>query len=181
MERSSEDPSWRGRPGCGSRSGVCSSGEDALALKEGGEGGERAGEREKPEPPCAASAHGGPSFLPGPQCPLPFSTSAVAGGVILCERASGAGGAPVQRCRLLCRRGYRSAFLQGPLVCSLEEQRWVSQPPQPHACQRECPPRTQLSLGAQGGAPAFSPPECSISMVSQVASGGGERAPRSIF
>ncbi|XP_044100852.1 thyroglobulin [Neovison vison] len=82
-----------------------------------------------------------------PQCPLPFSTSAVAGGVILCERASGAGGAPVQRCRLLCRRGYRSAFLQGPLVCSLEEQRWVSQPPQPHACQR---PQLWQTLQTQG-------------------------------
>ncbi|XP_023613541.1 thyroglobulin [Myotis lucifugus] len=71
-----------------------------------------------------------------PQCPLPFNTSDVAGGVVLCEPASGPGGAAVQRCQLLCRRGYLSAFPLGPLECSLERRRWLSQPPQPRACQR---------------------------------------------
>lgn len=97
-----------------------------------------------------ACAHGASSFLPGPQCPLPFNTSDVAGGVILCERASGAGGAPIQRCQLRCHRDYRSAFPPGLLVCSLEKGRWESQPPQPQACQRECLLSTLLSLGAQG-------------------------------
>lgn len=122
-----------------------------------------------------------PSFLLGPRCPLPFNTSDVDGGVIVCERASGPGGAPVQRCQLLCRRGYRSAFLPGPLVCSLEEGRWLSQPPQPQACQRECPPSALLSPGARGQAPASSPPEGSIPVVSQVASGAGERPQGSTF
>ncbi|XP_078297761.1 thyroglobulin isoform X1 [Panthera onca] len=71
-----------------------------------------------------------------PQCPLPFNTSDVAGGVILCERAAGPGGSAIQRCQLRCLRGYWSAFPPGPLLCGLEEGRWVSQPPQPHACQR---------------------------------------------
>ncbi|MBZ3872023.1 Thyroglobulin [Sciurus carolinensis] len=71
-----------------------------------------------------------------PQCPLPFSGQDLAGGVILCERASGPGGAAEQQCRVLCRQGYRSAFSQGPLVCSLDGRRWLTQPPQPWACQR---------------------------------------------
>ncbi|KAM7075694.1 thyroglobulin [Molossus nigricans] len=70
-----------------------------------------------------------------PRCPLPFNVSRGAGGVILCEPASGPGGA-VQRCRLLCRQGYRSAFPPGPLLCSPERRRWLSQPPQPQACRR---------------------------------------------
>lgn len=86
-----------------------------------------------------ADAHGRPSFLLlGPQCPLPFDVSRVAGGVVLCERAAGPGGA-VQQCQLLCLQGYQSAFPPGPLVCSLENRRWVSQPPPPRACQREWP------------------------------------------
>lgn len=89
-------------------------------------------------PLCWAGAHHQPSFLlPGPRCPLPFNVSRVAGGAILCEPASGPGGAAVQLCQLLCRRGYRSVFPPGPLVCSLERRRWLSQPPQPQACQRE--------------------------------------------
>nr|XP_060485415.1 thyroglobulin-like [Panthera onca] len=113
-----------------------------------------------------------------PQCPLPFNTSDVAGGVILCERAAGPGGSAIQRCQLRCLRGYWSAFPPGPLLCGLEEGRWVSQPPQPHACQRECLPRTLLSpLGLRAEhLPAFSPPEGSISTVSQAASGTGEGA-----
>lgn len=122
-----------------------------------------------------------PSFLLGPRCPLPFNTSDVAGGVIVCERASGPGGAPIQQCQLLCRRGYRSAFLPGPLVCSLKEGRWLSQPPQPQACQRECPPSTLLSPGVQDRAPASSLPKGSIPVVSQVASGAGERPQGSTF
>uniref|UniRef100_A0A8I3RWH6 Thyroglobulin n=1 Tax=Canis lupus familiaris TaxID=9615 RepID=A0A8I3RWH6_CANLF len=105
-----------------------------------------------------------------PRCPLPFNTSDVDGGVIVCERASGPGGAPVQRCQLLCRRGYRSAFLPGPLVCSLEEGRWLSQPPQPQACQRphlwqtfqtqgqfqlQLPPGKMCSADYAGLLPAF--------------------------
>ncbi|XP_054446492.1 thyroglobulin [Pteronotus mesoamericanus] len=79
---------------------------------------------------------GGQPACESPQCPLPFNTSDVAGGVILCERASGPGGATVQQCQLLCRQGYRSAFPAGPLVCSPESRRWLSQPPQAQACQR---------------------------------------------
>ncbi|XP_028389694.1 thyroglobulin [Phyllostomus discolor] len=71
-----------------------------------------------------------------PQCPLPFDASDVAGGAILCERASGPEGTAVQRCRLLCRRGSRSAFPAGPLACSPERRRWLSPPPHPRACQR---------------------------------------------
>uniref|UniRef100_H0VF67 Thyroglobulin n=1 Tax=Cavia porcellus TaxID=10141 RepID=H0VF67_CAVPO len=72
-----------------------------------------------------------------PQCPLPFlSLSDMPGGVILCKRASGLGEATVQQCQLFCRQGYRSAFPSGLLVCNLESKRWVSQPPQPLACQR---------------------------------------------
>lgn len=90
--------------------------------------------------PVLGRCHRHPSFpLLGPQCPLPFDAAAAAGGVIRCERASGPGGAAIQQCQLLCRQGYRSAFPPRPLVCSLERRRWVSQPPQPRACQREWP------------------------------------------
>ncbi|KAM5314931.1 thyroglobulin [Glossophaga mutica] len=71
-----------------------------------------------------------------PQCPLPFNASDVADGVVLCERASGPEGAAVQLCRLLCLPGSRSVFPAGPLVCSPERRRWLSQPPHPRACQR---------------------------------------------
>ncbi|KAM5280719.1 thyroglobulin [Ctenodactylus gundi] len=78
-----------------------------------------------------------------PQCLLPFSsTSDVANGVILCERASGPGGSTVQQCQLLCRQGYQSTFSSRPLVCNLESGRWVTQPPQPKACQRPQPWQT---------------------------------------
>ncbi|XP_036904476.1 thyroglobulin [Sturnira hondurensis] len=71
-----------------------------------------------------------------PQCPLPFNASDVADGVILCERASSPEGTAIQLCQLLCRRGSQSVFPAGPLVCSPERRRWLSQPPHPRACQR---------------------------------------------
>uniref|UniRef100_A0A4W2IQ22 Thyroglobulin n=1 Tax=Bos indicus x Bos taurus TaxID=30522 RepID=A0A4W2IQ22_BOBOX len=71
-----------------------------------------------------------------PQCPLPFSVADVAGGAILCERASGLGAAAGQRCQLRCSQGYRSAFPPEPLLCSVQRRRWESRPPQPRACQR---------------------------------------------
>ncbi|XP_076412115.1 thyroglobulin [Peromyscus maniculatus bairdii] len=70
-----------------------------------------------------------------PQCPLPFSESDVADGVVFCETASGPGVTTVQQCQLLCPQGRQSAFPLGPLICSLESRRWVSPPP-PRACQR---------------------------------------------
>ncbi|XP_028356426.2 thyroglobulin isoform X14 [Physeter macrocephalus] len=82
-----------------------------------------------------------------PQCPLPFNVSDVASGALLCAPASGPGGAAVQRCQLLCRPGYRSAFPPGPLLCSLQRRRWESQPPQPRACQR---PQLWQTLWTQG-------------------------------
>ncbi|KAK1331879.1 hypothetical protein QTO34_007555 [Cnephaeus nilssonii] len=91
---------------------------------------------------------GSPPACESPQCPLPFNASDVAGGVVLCEPASGPGGAAVQRCQLLCRRGYQSAFPPGPLECSVERRRWLSQPPQPRACQRPQLWQT-LQTGAQ--------------------------------
>lgn len=77
-----------------------------------------------------------PSLLLGPQCPLPFSGSDVADGVVFCETASSSGVTTVQQCQLFCRQGLRSAFSPRPLICSLESQRWVTLPP-PRACQRE--------------------------------------------
>ncbi|XP_006155589.1 thyroglobulin [Tupaia chinensis] len=71
-----------------------------------------------------------------PRCPLPFNVTGVAAGIILCGTALGPGKAAVQQCQLLCRRGYHSAFLLGPLVCNLETGLWESQPPPPRACQR---------------------------------------------
>ncbi|XP_004642544.1 thyroglobulin [Octodon degus] len=71
-----------------------------------------------------------------PQCPLPYmNVSDMPGGVILCERASGPGAVTVQQCQLFCRQGYQSVFPSGVLECSLESKRWVSQLPQPLACQ----------------------------------------------
>ncbi|XP_042555885.1 thyroglobulin isoform X1 [Dipodomys spectabilis] len=71
-----------------------------------------------------------------PQCPLPFSMSSMAGGVVLCDTASGPAGATVQQCQLLCRQGYQNAFPQQRLVCNLESQQWASEPPHPQSCQR---------------------------------------------
>lgn len=127
---------------------------DGLLQEEGREGGGRPrpgseephtpvgreeGERGRSASPLVLGRCPQPAslLLPGPQCPLPFNTSDVAGGVVLCEPASGPGGAAVQRCQLLCRRGYLSTFPLWPLECSLERRRWLSQPPQPRACQRE--------------------------------------------
>nr|XP_021510792.1 thyroglobulin [Meriones unguiculatus] len=70
-----------------------------------------------------------------PQCPLPFSGSDVADGVIFCETASGPGVTAVQRCQLFCHQGLQSAFPPGSLICSLESQSWETLPP-PRACQR---------------------------------------------
>ncbi|XP_055968176.1 thyroglobulin [Sorex fumeus] len=71
-----------------------------------------------------------------PKCPLPFNASDVTGGTILCEPASDPEG--VQQCQLLCRQGYQLVFpgAAGPLSCSLQTRRWMSQLPQLHACQR---------------------------------------------
>ncbi|XP_005398080.1 PREDICTED: thyroglobulin [Chinchilla lanigera] len=79
-----------------------------------------------------------------PQCPLPFSSgSDMPGGVILCKTTSGPGEAAlVQQCQLFCRQGYHSVFPLGLLVCSLESKRWVSQLPQPLACQSPQPWQT---------------------------------------
>ncbi|XP_021107473.1 thyroglobulin isoform X1 [Heterocephalus glaber] len=75
-----------------------------------------------------------------PQCPLPFlSVSDVPGGALLCDRASDLGEAAVQQCQLWCRQGYRSTVPSGLLLCSLESKHWVSQLPQPLACQRPQP------------------------------------------
>ncbi|XP_058132055.1 thyroglobulin [Dasypus novemcinctus] len=85
---------------------------------------------------------GGPPACHSPRCPLPFNLSDVVGGAVLCEEASAHGGAAVQRCQLMCRQGYWSAFPQRPLACSLESRHWVSEPPQPLACQRLQPWQT---------------------------------------
>ncbi|XP_008568520.1 PREDICTED: thyroglobulin [Galeopterus variegatus] len=82
-----------------------------------------------------------------PQCPLPFDMLGVVNGAVLCATASGPGGTAIQQCQLLCRQGHQSAFLPGPLVCSLERRRWESQPPQPRACQR---PQPWQTIQAQG-------------------------------
>ncbi|XP_048214590.1 thyroglobulin [Perognathus longimembris pacificus] len=71
-----------------------------------------------------------------PQCPLPFSLSTVAGGVVLCDTASGPAGATVQQCQLLCRQGYQNAFPPRMLACNVESRRWAPEPPHPRACQR---------------------------------------------
>ncbi|XP_041527872.1 thyroglobulin isoform X1 [Microtus oregoni] len=70
-----------------------------------------------------------------PQCPLPFSESDVMDGVVFCEAASGPGVSAIQRCQLLCRQGRQSTVPLEPLICDLENQRWVSPPP-PRVCQR---------------------------------------------
>ncbi|KAG8515493.1 Thyroglobulin, partial [Galemys pyrenaicus] len=90
---------------------------------------------------------GGQPACERPQCPLPFGVSAVAAGLLLCEPASGPGAAATQQCRLRCRQGHRSAFPEGPLQCSLAGRRWVSQPPQPQACQRPQPWQTLQTRG----------------------------------
>ena len=111
-----------------------------------------------------------PFFPPGPQCPLPFNVADVAGGAILCEHTSGPGTAAGQQCQLRCGRGYRSAFPPEPLLCSLQKRRWESQPPHPHACQREWPQEGPPESQGSGPRPLFSPLEGSVSMISQVAS-----------
>ncbi|XP_037369130.1 thyroglobulin [Talpa occidentalis] len=99
---------------------------------------------------------GGQPACESPQCPLPFNVSEVAAGVLLCEQASGPGGAPVQQCQLHCRQGYRSAFLVGPLECDLQGRQWVSPPPQPQACQR---PQLWQTLQTRGQIQLQLPPE----------------------
>ena len=96
----------------------------------------------------------------------------VAGGAVLCERALGLGAATRQQCQLRCGRGYQSAFPPEPLLCSVQRRRWVSQPPQPHACQREWPqkgpPGVPLPASPGLGAEAFIfPPEGSVSMIAR--------------
>lgn len=112
-------------------------------------------------PSVLGRCHRAPIFpLLGPRCPLPFDASAAAGGAVLCEPASGPGGAAAQQCRLRCRRGYRSAFPPGPLLCSLESGRWASPPPQPRACQREWP---RGCLRGTPLPPVFHTQKCSLS------------------
>ncbi|XP_060058359.1 thyroglobulin [Erinaceus europaeus] len=88
------------------------------------------------QPPCDS-----------PKCLLPFNVSDVAGGAILCEPASGSGATAIQKCRLLCLQGYWDVLPTGPLECDLQRRRWVSQPPQPQACQR---PQLWQTVQTQG-------------------------------
>ncbi|CAH7110010.1 Tg [Phodopus roborovskii] len=90
-----------------------------------------------------------------PRCPLPFSESRVADGVVFCEKAAGPGAAAIQQCYLLCREGRHSAFPLGPLICSLESLRWVSPPPPRGACQR---PRLWQTMQTQAHFQLLLPP-----------------------
>ncbi|XP_027701311.1 thyroglobulin [Vombatus ursinus] len=78
---------------------------------------------------------GGPPSCESPQCPLPFRASGVVHGVVLCEKGTNQGQA-VQQCQIMCRQGYHIALPQGPFICNVENQRWISEPPLPQACQK---------------------------------------------
>ncbi|XP_074058234.1 thyroglobulin [Macrotis lagotis] len=78
---------------------------------------------------------GGRPSCESPQCPLPFRASEIVHGVVLCEKGTYQGQA-VQQCQLMCRQGYRIALPRGTFICNVENQRWISEPPLPQACQK---------------------------------------------
>ncbi|XP_036597527.1 LOW QUALITY PROTEIN: thyroglobulin [Trichosurus vulpecula] len=78
---------------------------------------------------------GGRPSCERPQCPLPFKASDVVHGAVLCEKGTDQGQA-VQQCQIMCRQGYQNALPRGPFICNIENQRWISEPPLPQACQK---------------------------------------------
>ncbi|NXA51784.1 THYG protein, partial [Nothocercus julius] len=70
-----------------------------------------------------------------PQCALPFGASSVLHGAVFCEDVSGQTSS-IQRCRLVCRQGFRSAQSRTSFQCDVQQRQWVSTAPFPQACQK---------------------------------------------
>ncbi|NXC46593.1 THYG protein, partial [Penelope pileata] len=70
-----------------------------------------------------------------PQCALPFGASSILNGAVFCDKVSGQT-LGVQQCRLVCRRGFRSAASNTLFQCEVQQREWLSAAPLYHACQK---------------------------------------------
>ncbi|XP_056378764.1 thyroglobulin isoform X2 [Hyla sarda] len=70
-----------------------------------------------------------------PLCPLPFGAWDVKYGSVFCEEYLEMG-EKLQRCHIICHKGYSNMFSASPLTCDPKTQQWTPQPPHVQACQR---------------------------------------------
>ncbi|XP_069813178.1 thyroglobulin isoform X2 [Dendropsophus ebraccatus] len=70
-----------------------------------------------------------------PLCPLPFGAQDIKHGSVFCEEFLELG-EKLQRCRVLCHKGYSKVFTTSIITCDPKTQRWSPQPPHVQACQR---------------------------------------------
>ncbi|XP_075684049.1 thyroglobulin [Rhinoderma darwinii] len=75
------------------------------------------------------------SSLIAPLCPLPLGAQEIKHGSIFCEEFLESG-EKSQRCRLVCHKGYYSAFQSSIFTCDPKTHKWTLQPPHIHACQK---------------------------------------------
>ncbi|XP_074919354.1 thyroglobulin isoform X1 [Chelonoidis abingdonii] len=70
-----------------------------------------------------------------PQCSLPFNVSYVVNGALFCANVSEQNQS-FQKCQLICRQGFHSAFSNATFLCDRESRGWLSEPPLSQSCQR---------------------------------------------
>uniref|UniRef100_K7FB89 Thyroglobulin n=1 Tax=Pelodiscus sinensis TaxID=13735 RepID=K7FB89_PELSI len=70
-----------------------------------------------------------------PQCLLPFNVAYVVSGALVCANASDQNQS-FQKCQLICRQGFQSAFSNVTFLCDRESRHWISEPPLPQSCQK---------------------------------------------
>ncbi|XP_034615481.1 thyroglobulin, partial [Trachemys scripta elegans] len=70
-----------------------------------------------------------------PQCLLPFNVSYVVNGALFCANVSEQNQS-FQKCQLICRQGFHSAFSNATFLCDRESRRWISEPPLSQSCQK---------------------------------------------
>nr|XP_060628748.1 thyroglobulin [Anolis sagrei ordinatus] len=70
-----------------------------------------------------------------PQCPLPFDAPQVINGGVFCNVS--ATNPKIQHCQLICSMGFQNVFLDSKmLLCDMENQLWIGNPPHSQSCQR---------------------------------------------
>ncbi|XP_067387679.1 thyroglobulin [Emydura macquarii macquarii] len=70
-----------------------------------------------------------------PQCRLPFNVSYVVNGALFCANVSDQNQS-FQKCQLICRQGFHSAFSNATFLCDKESHRWMLEPPLSQSCQK---------------------------------------------
>ncbi|KAM5158174.1 thyroglobulin [Mantella aurantiaca] len=75
------------------------------------------------------------SLCRAPVCPLPFGIQEIKHGSLFCSDLLESG-RKVQKCQLVCQKGYTNLFSTSTFTCDLNSHLWVPQPPHSQPCQR---------------------------------------------